>query len=96
MLSLVTLAGASIGRRPPALPEVLRAEGSVQVRVHVSGALLHRPGVGDERHGFQPFPLDLGTVFDPQVDQRHAGHLVPVRAAENSHPPGFVETFAAA
>lgn len=56
----------------PSLPEVLRAEGSVQVRVHVSGALLHRPRVGDEGHGFEPFPLDLSTVFDPQVDQRHA------------------------
>lgn len=54
------------------LPEVLRAEGSVQVRVHVSGALLHRPRVGDKGHSFEPFPLDLRTVFDPQVHQRYA------------------------
>lgn len=84
------------GRAVSCLPEVLRAEGSVQVRVHVSAALLHRPRVGDERPGFQPFPLDLGVVLDPQVHQGHARHLVPVRSAEYSHPPGRVEAQAAA
>ena len=73
------------------LPEVLRGEGSVQVRVHVPGALLHGPRVGDEGFGVHPLPLDLGAVLHPQVHERHAGHLVAVRAAEYRHPPGLVE-----
>lgn len=78
----------------PCLPEVLRAEGSVQVRVHVSGALLHSPRVGDERFGLDPFSLDLGAVLHPQVHERHAWHLVAVRPSEYSHSPGLAETHA--
>lgn len=73
---------------PPYLPEVLWAEGSVQVRVNISRALLHGSRVGDERLGFDPSPLDLGAVLHPQVDERHTGHLVAVRPPEDRHLPG--------
>lgn len=53
------------------LPEVLRCEGSVQVRVHVSGALLHSLRVGDEGSGLDSLPLDLGAVLHPQVYEGH-------------------------
>lgn len=70
------------------LPEVLRTEGSIQVRVNVSRALLHGSRVGDERLGLDPPPLDLGAVLHPQVDERHARHLVAVRPPEDRHLPG--------
>ncbi len=73
------------------LPEVFWAEGSVQIRVHISGALLHSLRVGDERFGLDPFPLYLRAILHPQVHKRHAWHLVPVRASENSHSPGLAE-----
>lgn len=79
----------------PRLLEVLRAEGSVQVRVHVSRAFLHGPRVGDERLGLDPPPLDLGAVLHPQVDERHAGHLVSVRPPEDRHLPGRAQAHAA-
>lgn len=79
----------------PCLPEVLRAEGSVQVRVHVSRALLHGPRVGDERLGLDPPSLNLGAVLHPQVDERHAGHLVAVRPPKDRHLPGRAQAHAA-
>lgn len=74
------------------LPEVFRTEGSVQVRIHISGALLHSLRVGDKRFCLDPFPLDLGAVLHPQVYERHAWHLVAVRPSENRHSPGFGKT----
>lgn len=78
------------------LPEVLVRESSVQVRVHVSDALLHSPRVGDERFDVSSSPLDVGAVLYPQVHERHAGHLVPVCAPENSDPSRLAETRGAA
>lgn len=70
------------------LPEVLRGEGSVQIRVHVPDALLHSPRVRHEGSGLDTLPLDLGAVLRPQVDERDARHLVPVRPSEDSDSRG--------
>lgn len=85
-----------VPRGAPCVPEVLRGEGSVQVGVHVSAALLHGLRVGDERLGLDSLPLYLGAVLHPQVNQRHAGHLVPVRSPENCHPARLRDAHAAA
>lgn len=73
------------------LPQVFWGESSVQVRVHISRALLHSLGIGDKRNGLDSLPLYFGAVLHPQVYKRHAWHLVSVRASENRHSPRLAE-----
>lgn len=74
------------------LPQVFLCEGSVQIGVDVPGALLHSSRVAYEGLDVYSAPPDLAVVFGPHGHEHDAGHLVPVRAAENRHAPGFGKT----